>query len=193
MTPLEVMLKEYETLRREQAAALHHEHRLVSYGLVALALLGAGAVAILDAEPPPPLALGVLYYGMPVLASLILLLWVGQVDRGRRVSDYLVALEIDINDTLGKDALVWENYVRHRKLLKYPDIAVIVFWLGVTVGAPLLGQQAAGPWTLTTSLLVSWLLGAGVAVFVLIRFFRPKEWAAIPRERSPWEPDEVER
>ena len=192
MKPVEVLLKEYETLRQEKATTLNHGYRLVCYGLVALALWGAGTFTITGEEVYARLVRASLCYAMPFLASLILLLWSGQVDRLRRVSDYLVTLEIDINDTLGKDALVWENYIRHHRPLKYPDLAVVALLLGVMLGVPLLGQQVAGValWPLSAHVLAPWLLGGVVGGFVLIRIFRPREHAAIPRERLPWESDQ---
>lgn len=189
MKPVEVLLKEYETLRQDQAAALHHGYRLVCYGLVALALWGAGTFTLTGEAASAPLVRASLAYAMPFLASLILLLWSGQVDRLRRVGDYLVTLEMDINDTLGRDVLVWENYIRHHRPLKYPDLAVLVLLLGVVLGVPLLGQQVAGVafWPLGVHVLAPWLLGVVVGGFVLIRLFRPREMVAIPRERLPWE------
>ena len=193
MKPVEVMLKEYETLRQQQALALSQGYQLVGYGLVALALLGAGTFAVAGEAPFAGFVPATLCYVIPLLASLILLLWVGQHDRRRWVGDYLVTLEIDINDTLGKDALVWENYVRHHRPLRYPDLAVVVLLLGITLSMPLLGQQAAGLelGTLSAHVLVPWLLGALVGGFVLVRVFRPREQAAIPRERMPWEAEEL--
>lgn len=189
MKPVEVMLKEYETLRKEQAMALNHGYQLVCYGLVALAFMGAGTFTIAGEEAFAGLVSATLCYALPLLASLILLLWVGQLDRRRRVRDYLATLEIDINDTLGKDALVWENYVNHHRPLKYPDLTVMVLLLGVTLGVPFLGQQVAGLelWALSVHVLVPWLLGGIVGGFALVRFFRPWETVAIPRERMPWE------
>ena len=70
MKPVEVMLKEYETLRKEQAMALNQGYQLVCYGLVALAFMGAGTLTIASEEAFAGLVSATLCYALPLLASV---------------------------------------------------------------------------------------------------------------------------
>ena len=147
MDTLELMLKEYETLRQESLDSINNRSQIVSFGLATIGLIVAAIFALDSSLQSTALVVLVFSVGIPIISVLILYIWLGEVERMMRAGDYLCGLEARINDVEGSGTapLQWEQWLRSTtKQMKYPYIVVIVLFLGFAYTAPVVGFVEKG-------------------------------------------------
>lgn len=108
--PLErvkLLLVEHKTLRDEIIARTGHGYQMLSFGATSIAVL----VTLVLARNSDPGLLTIVLIGVLVLL-LVFALWTGfrwSARDIRKAAARLRQIEIDINDRVGEDILVWEN------------------------------------------------------------------------------------
>lgn len=143
MEALDIMLKEYETLRQESLDTMNNRSQIVSFGLATIGVIIAAAFSLDRAERSLSLNTLIFSAGIPSLSVLILYIWLGEVERMMRVGDYLRGLEARINALADRQTalLQWEQWLRtSTKQMRYPYIVVIGLFFGLAFGAPVVGE-----------------------------------------------------
>jgi hypothetical protein len=139
---VEVLLKEYETLRQESLNALNNRSQVTAFGLGAIGVLAAGAFNLKNEAA----VLLVFNGAIPLLVIFTLTLWMDEVERARRAGRFLAnTVEQKVERKFGHPVLTWEGslqkdgsgwvYVRRINAL---------LLAGILVGSPLLGVRVAG-------------------------------------------------
>jgi hypothetical protein len=132
MDAIEIMLKEYETLRQESLTAMSSRNSILSFGLAAIAALFTASIAApVDSNVPRP----VLILVVPAVAICVVLMWLGEYERTQRAGKFLADLESKINNKAkenklltseGEELLRWETQLRgESRHLKYPYIFTV--------------------------------------------------------------------
>lgn len=155
MGPVEIMLKEYETLRQESLNAMNNRNTILSFGLATIGVIFAASV-IAYTSGTRPLGPGLaLILGIPAISDFILLMWLGEYERMQRTGRFLLKLEHKINKEASKELLTWETHLRERKLhMKYPYSATVMLLIGISGISLVLGLLVAGLCVTLTWLLV---------------------------------------
>lgn len=130
-----VALEEYRSLRQESLQAIDRQHQILSLGAATSGvLLGIGV----KERPGSTGAVVLLMVLMPLLAALVLRLWMGEFGRMVRAGAFVAQLEHKIGSRYKYDEapLSWESELRkgasHRQRLRvlYRAIFLILLVLG---------------------------------------------------------------
>ena len=186
MERIELLIKEYDTLRDESLGSMSHRSQIVSFGLASLCLLLGTLFGSSIVAGSSFLRLALAGIGIPALSIGVLLLWLGEVERMVRAGNCLAQLEILINaEVLGTEAesrpaLQFETWLRSPGVqMRYPYVVVPTLFLGAAVGAPLLTLFADPPIDLSanaiTPIACAWLAG----IYLAMRYIRSRA-ALIP-------------
>jgi hypothetical protein len=172
---VEVLLREYDTLRRESLDSITHRTQVASFGLAAVgALFAAPFLAPLDSRSTT-LLMGILAVGIPLVSVLVLRMWLGEFERMHRAGSYLCWLEHRINSALGDHLLTWESWLRDGDRLFYPYISVVALFTLIGLGAPMAAviSAEASPWDWLAAIpgMVATLAAGTHAAF---RVYRPR-------------------
>ena len=178
---LQVLLSEYESLRRESLDTITHRTQIASFGLAAVGALFAGVSLARDHGRSPGLVVAVIAFGVPLIAALVLPMWLGELERKERAGAYLRWLEGRVNELLGAEAMAWESWLGTPRdqsgpgRLFYPYLAVIGLFTLIGLGAPITAVFLAplsGPSRLLVipGSLVS--LAAGVGAYLRVRWLQ---------------------
>ncbi len=105
-----VAIEEYKTLREESLASMKMQQSILTLGTTTIGLLFSAAFNLWDKPMLPNLLFLVI---MPLIVSLVMLMWAGEVARMFRASTFLRAVEKKINGSLrtNKQALAWETWL----------------------------------------------------------------------------------
>ena len=98
MGPIEVMLKEYETLRQESLTSIRNRNSVLAFGLAAISAILTACIATSGTADDALVHL-MLIGLVPAVSVFVLLMWFGEHHRSKRVGKHLVLLERKINDT----------------------------------------------------------------------------------------------
>ena len=133
MDAIEIMLKEYETLRQESLNSMHNRNTILSFGLAAIGAIFAGSIIAYSTDTYsliPSLALIIV---IPLISSFILLIWLGEYERMQRAGRFLVGIEHRINKEFSKELLTWETRLRERRVhMRYPYYATVGLLIGIS-------------------------------------------------------------
>lgn len=172
MQRLNVMLREYDSLRQESLETLNHRNQILSFGLATVGALAVGTFLV-PSPRPAAVVIAMLNVGLPFICLMVVLMWVGEIERWQRVGNYLARLEAEINSHFERPALRWEAWLRLRRAhIKYPYYAVGALFFGVAFLSPALGLLLTATnfrltyWPLTAP----WMISLVVLVYVLLRF-----------------------
>lgn len=144
---IELMTKEYETLRQESLDSMNNRSQVISFGLATIGLIFAAVFSLDAASQSKQLILLIFSAGIPIISIMILYIWLGEVERMMRAGEYLCGLEARINSMFETDdpPLRWEWWLRTSgKQMRYPYIMVIGLFFGLAFFAPVVGFFAKG-------------------------------------------------
>lgn len=119
-----IMLEEYRALRAEILQTISERFRILAFGLAGMGVLivfGGGLFSTLADDSTYAVVVGadirtwVLAVVVPLVAILVYVSWLSEVQRGRRASQYLWGVERTINALSGKILHHWEESIRLRK------------------------------------------------------------------------------
>lgn len=146
---IEVLLKEYESLRNESLSTITNRSQILVLGLAIIGAVFAGAMQIKDPAADWKLVTMLFSGAVPMITALVILLWVGEAMRMKRASDFLAGdVEPAINRRFGKLLLTWEQclktHIVERDMGLSPS-TIIFFLLNLIVfSSPLIGVLMSG-------------------------------------------------
>jgi len=125
---IEIMLKEYETLREEVLAAMSNRNSILSFGLAIIGAIFTASIATHTKTGYSILASYLLILAVPAVTNCVLFIWLGEYQRSQRAGKFLVGLEKRINAKAQEELLTWETLLRKQlRHMKYPyDITVML-------------------------------------------------------------------
>lgn len=146
---LQALLAEYNSLRVESMGTISTRAQTVVFGLAAIAALLAGPFALGDPGRQRGLTIAVFSAGLPIVSLLVLLVWVGEAMRMKRVSEYLASdIEARINRKFCRLVLAWEACLKTGILPRDdrfgPSACILALFLGLAFGSPLIGVWVTG-------------------------------------------------
>lgn len=165
MDSIEIMLKEYETLRQEILAAFNNRNSILSFGLAIIGAIFTASIATFTGSTSSLLSSLVLVLAVPTISIFVLLMWLGEYQRMQRAGKFLVDLERRINEEASKELLTWETHLRaQRRHMKYPYNTTVMLLTVISVISLIIGLVTLG---LSTSL--TWILAvAGVILHLAV-------------------------
>lgn len=145
MDSVEIMLKEYETLRQESLNTINNRNTILSFGLATIGTIFTGSIVAYTTGTYALISSLALILAIPAISSLVLLIWLGEYERMQRAGRFLVELERKINEEASKELLTWEIHLREsRSHMKYPYEAVVTLLIGISGISLAIGLVAAG-------------------------------------------------
>ncbi len=167
MDDVEILCKEYDALRQEVTTGLSGRNTILSIWVAALGVVVSSGVALMDSHSQ--MVSWVFTLVVPVVNSLILLLWFGEYKRVQNAGKLLYGLESKINTRAKKTLLTLETRVRNerREQKKYrldytTALLSIVSFFSLIFG---LGK-------LNICIQVKLLLGAAVVLYIVIVYIQ---------------------
>lgn len=183
----QAMLVEYNWLRQESLNAIGNRVTIANFMFGAMAII----LAALIGQPTPSTGTALVsLIGVPQIAKVGLMIWLGEYNRSQRAGKWLAELEVRINTAVGrKNVLSWESTLLSNSLhMSYPYSSVLLLllgagWAGIFVGVMQLRVTAGLP-----AGQLPWLIGGVLVVAVVMEawflvFFRRK-WLQIKRNYS---------
>jgi hypothetical protein len=166
---IDIIIKEYETLRQEILAAMTNKISILSFGLATIGAVFAASVVISGGDSILPGL--ILSITVPLISNFVLFMWLGEHQRIQRAGKFLVGLEKRINDEASKNLLTWETSLREQQRhMKYPYNTTILLLLAISISSFIIGILI-----LHLVLLASWLfLIVGVLIHIAIYFITTK-------------------
>ncbi len=133
---IEILLKEYESLRQECLSAMTNRTSVLSFGLAVVGAILAALSATIKEHGNSPLPGLILTLLIPLIANFVLFMWLGEYQRSQRAGKFLAGLEYRINHLAALKLLSWETTLRnqHRKM-HYPYIAAILLLELISFGS----------------------------------------------------------
>ncbi len=171
---LEVILKEYETVRQEAMDAIGNRNQVLSFGLATIGIIFAAAISSKDILGNIRFVQIVFCGVIPVISLLVSVVWFGEVNRMNRASVYIkTQIEPRIDSIFEKGEykrlLNWENWQRETKTqLAYPYIAATLLFILIAGSSPVAGLMAANvgickyPQYVVIPWLITGLVGIGI-------------------------------
>jgi hypothetical protein len=141
---LQALLAEYSSLRLESLNTITTRAQTIVFGLAAVAALFAGPFALGDPAKQRNLTIAVFSGAVPIVSLLVLLVWVGEAMRMKRVSEYLASdIEARINRKFGRLVLAWEACLKTGVLPRDdrfgPSATILAVFFAFAVASPLIG------------------------------------------------------
>lgn len=165
MKPIEILIKEYETLRQEILSTMNSRISILSFGLGTIGAIFTASIAIYVTSNNIILPSLTLSLAIPFICNFVLFMWLGEYQRMQRAGQFLVGLEKRINDEASKPLLTWETTLRsQRQHMTYPYNTTVMLLLAISVISFVIGiinsQQTTG--------MIWGLAIAGVSIHVLV-------------------------
>ncbi len=181
------MLVEYNWLRQESLNAISNRVTIANFMFGAMALI----LAALIGQPTPTTGTALIsLIGVPQIAKVGLMIWLGEYNRSQRAGKWLAELELRINAAVGhKNAMSWESTLLSNSLhMSYPYSSVLLLllgagWAGIFVGIMQLRTTTGLPADQLVWLLGGVLLVASAMELWFLLSFR-KKWLQIKRNYS---------
>ncbi|MCI0553936.1 MAG: hypothetical protein L0287_23560 [Anaerolineae bacterium] len=172
---IEIILKEYDSIRNESLNTITNRFQILSFGLAGLAALAAGILAAVQQAENSTLVLLAFNITIPLISTLILYIWLGEVNRMNRAGGYLVVLEKKINKMAGKRVLGWEKRLRSKETkMTYPYNTVIVLLMSFVFIFPVLGLfaskidfQQKNWWSIVYIIVLYFVVPYSIGIFIL--------------------------
>lgn len=130
---VEVLLKEYDTLRAEILTAMASRHSIVTFGLATVGALWTAAATVLVAasEETHVLSYILLTFVSPLVSIFVVQMWLGEYGRMYRAGKFIADhSEPEINRLLKSDILTWESKLRGgKKHMRQPYYATVCLFV----------------------------------------------------------------
>lgn len=125
---MEVLFKEYETLRAEILTAMNSRNSILSFGLAVIGAIFAASIATFKNTSDNLLSSLILIFLVPLINSFVLFIWLGEYQRMQRAGKFISELEQRINTEAKSTLLTWETELRKQRLhMSYPyDTTVLL-------------------------------------------------------------------
>jgi len=166
MDSVEIMLKEYETLRQESLNSMNNRNTIISFGLATIGAIFAGSIVAYTTGTYSLISSLALILVIPIISIFVLFMWLGEYERMQRAGKFIAKLEDKINVEASKKLLTWETHLResqsHAKM-KYPYTATMGLLIGISVVSMALGLLGLVEADFSTTLM--WLVVTAGALY----------------------------
>jgi heme/copper-type cytochrome/quinol oxidase subunit 4 len=140
MNPVEILLKEYETLRQEILATMNNRVSILSFGLAGIGVVFTASLATDSTNAHPLFSSLVLVLAVPAISNFVLFMWLGEYQRMQRAGKFLVELENRINTETSKELLTWETKLRtQHSHMGYPYIVTVLLLILISAVSFIIG------------------------------------------------------
>jgi hypothetical protein len=134
MNPVEILLKEYETLRQEVLNTMNNRVSILSFGLATIGAIFAASLAIYATSNNVVLPSLTLSLAVPFICNFVLFMWLGEYQRMQRAGKFLADLEKRINDEVSRQLLTWETLLRSQhQHMTYPYNTTVMLLLAISM------------------------------------------------------------
>lgn len=176
-SPIDIMLKEYESVRQESLTTLTLRTRILALGVPAIMTVFALGISVLTGSRESradysTLARGVLIIGIPLLVTGVLSAWWGEYRRMHRAGKHIAGLEKKINERAGQELLSWEKTTGHMQWPYLITILMLLLISSLSISVGLFSPNIASLKSISS--LVPWYVACAVVfvfhivIFVLI-------------------------
>ena len=162
MDEIEILLKEYETLRQEIVTGVSSRFTILAIWIAALGVIFSSAVALMDSHSQMVSLVFALV--VPAVNSLILFLWFGEYKRVQNAGKWLYGLESRINRAAKKTLLTLETRTRDRRREQKHRFDLTVALLSIVSFFSL----SIGLGKLDICIQIKLLLGGIVALYIVV-------------------------
>ena len=163
MDPVEIMLKEYETLRQESLNSMNNRNTIISFGLATVGAIFTGSIVAYTTDIHSLIPSLALIVAIPIINTFVLFMWLGEYERMQRAGSFIAKLERKINKEALKELLTWETHLRgdqaHAKM-KFPYTATMGLLIGISVVSTALGLVGAD----FSATLLKWITGIALVI-----------------------------
>ena len=180
---IEALLKEYESLRTESLNTVTNRSQIIVLGLAVIGAVYAGSMQIEDTVKDSNLVTLLFSGAIPIVTLIVLILWVGEAMRMKRVSEFLAGdVEAKINRKFGRLVLTLEQCLNTgilpRDERRGPSIIIFILLTANALLSPLIGLHLSGrnyaiigtdP---ISALWIPWIIIGIVVGFILIHHKR---------------------
>lgn len=140
---ISIAMEEYKTLRTESLESMKGQQATLKVGTATVGVLAASAFSLWDKTLLPDFIFMVF---LPVICYLILVIWIGEVQRMMRAGKFISTIEKKINDNFilkDNNVLSWENWLRiesakgntnQMKLNYFAILALFLFVSLISIG-----------------------------------------------------------
>jgi hypothetical protein len=174
MGNVEILLKEYETLRSESLLAIQNRTSILTFGIATLGAMFSFALGAQKSVGSETLASLSLIFVVPVSAWLITSIWLGEYERMHRAGRFISKLEKRINEMANAELLTWEHTIRQGQLhmaLPYYHTVILILLLG---GAGMIVGLATIAWPIKVRLIIGFIGMAFHGILYMWLFKRMK-------------------
>lgn len=162
MNQVEIMLKEYETLRQEILMAMNNRINILQFGITVIGAIFTVTVATYNKQSSLLLANLIFAVVIPSICIFVLLMWFGECQRIKRAGKFLVELEKQINQKISQQVLKWETELEQKRShMKYPHNATVLLLCFISIFSQIIGLTNIGlslAHTLILSILIHLIL-----------------------------------
>jgi hypothetical protein len=133
MDSIEILLKEYDTLRQEIIATISSRSSILSFGVGTIGVLLTAGMATGSLSGGSLVAGLILILLVPAMTNFILFMWLGEYERMQRAGRFLAELEGKINKETQPNLLTWETNLRKkRQHMDYPYTNTILLLIVIS-------------------------------------------------------------
>jgi hypothetical protein len=151
---LSVMVKQYERLQDYANSVVPRiRNNIFSFGIGSISAIFTGNM-ILFTELRNEVLSGLIFIIiLPLFCLLVLLMWLGEIHRMKRVGNFLRGLAKKINEELEEKVLTWEEHIRESShKIEYPEFWGMFLFLGASFIFPLIGVYVINGMVCTNSI-----------------------------------------
>lgn len=140
---ISVVMEEYKTLRAESLTAIQMQQSVLRFGAAILGIVLATGINVWD---KPLLTSFIFLFLTPAISYLLIIVWMGEVERMVRAGKFLVLIEEKVNTVFGRTqkALEWESWLHTKKNGKTPQViwnyaSIVSIFLSISLASIFLG------------------------------------------------------
>jgi len=167
MDAIDILIREYETLRQEILTTMANRNTILSFGLASVGAIFTASIAFSKENSLSLLGSLMLIIGLPAIDLFVIYIWLGEYQRMQRAGKFIMGLEHRINEEAKRTLLSWETNLRmQRSHMKYPYNTTVMLLTCISLVSITFGLIS-----LRISILHKLLIGSAGLVISLIIYF----------------------
>lgn len=144
-----VVMEEYKALRAESLTAIQMQQSVLRFGVAVLGIVLATGINVWGKFI---LSEFIFLFLAPTISYLLIVVWIGEVERMVRAGAFLARIEEKVNTVFNhtQKALEWESWLRTKKNGKTPQViwnylAILSIFLSISLASIVLGIYKVYP------------------------------------------------
>ena len=172
-----IVMEEYKTVRAESLTAIQMQQSVLSFGVAVLGIVLATGINVWGKII---LSEFIFLFLAPTISYLLIVVWMGEVERMVRAGAFLVRIEEKVNTVFDhtQKALEWESWLHTKENGKTPQIiwnylAILSIFLSISSASIVMGIYKVYPiWCLNYVIIL--IIVEILILFIIIFWFRRK-------------------